>query len=135
MDWIRRRLDIKGFNKDLDYILAIVGLPVCVTLLGQHLKTGNFIQIILWLIFTLLLSVAWPIEVSRALIEVGFDRLWIFLLILPLLVLVLALVEQWSLVGVAAMIIASLGPFSLLLISPKKMSTEIRTDGADGPPV
>jgi hypothetical protein len=133
MNWNGGRFDLKGLNKDLDYILAILALPVSVVMFGQYWRSRNTAQILFWLIFTLILSVKWPFRITGALTELHLNRLWIFPLILPVVVLIFALVKQWSLVVVAMVVIAPIAPFLLLFLSPRKTSTAAQMAPSDRP--
>lgn len=123
MNWIGRRIDLNGLSRDLDYLLAILALPVSVVMFGQYWRSRDNAQILFWLAITLILSVKWPFRIFDALTEVCLSRLWIFLLILPVMVLICAVVKQWSLVVVVSVVIAPIAPLLLLFMSPRKTST------------
>ncbi|HEY1208139.1 MAG TPA: hypothetical protein VGE85_02110 [Terracidiphilus sp.] len=115
------------------YVLMAIWFPLCFVKLGEYWTSHNTDQIVFWLIITMIYVVMWPLATMRLLTYLRFNRLWILLLLLPVVMLVCALFEHWSLVAKVSVAVVAIAPLPLVFLSPQKSSTATQLDSSDEP--
>lgn len=115
------------------YAIWLVWLPLSVINLSEAWDPHPTFRSISWLVVALVYAMSWPLITERRLADLGLSLLWLFPILLPLLVLMLAVCEKWRLVGAVALLVSLAAQAPLVWMSPRKEPATTKDGKADRP--
>jgi len=106
----------------------LVWLPLSVINLFDSWGSRPDLQSVSWLAIALAYAVSWPFVAAWRLSDLRRSLLWIFPILLPLAVLMLALCKHWLLTGAVVLLASLAAQAPLLWLAPRTDAVAARDE-------